>query len=177
MKAPCVSGHGRSPGARPEWTDEHLPDACGKDSAAHPQYEVCMKNSLLPGIRYAHSFAVPSSRPSPALHPESDDFAAMPEVFATGFVVGLLEWACIRAVNPHIDWPREQTLGTHIDVSHNAAMPPGLAIVAVVELVAVDGPKLTFSVEAHDGIDLISKGVHERLVVRRERNEVVPAQH
>jgi len=56
-------------------------------------------------------------------------------------------------------------------------MPPGSAIVAVVELVAVDGPKLTFSVEAHDGIDLISKGRHERLVVRRERNEVVPVQH
>ena len=56
-------------------------------------------------------------------------------------------------------------------------MPPGSAIVAVVELVAVDGPKLTFSVEAHDGIDLISKGMHERLVVRRERNEVVPVQH
>jgi len=133
-----------------------------------------MKNSLLPGIRYAHSFAVPASRPVPALHPESDDFAAMPEVYATGFVVGLLEWACIRAVNPHIDWPREQTLGTRIDVDHRAAMPPGSAIVAVVELVSVDGPKLTFAVEAHDGTDLISKGVHERLVVQRERNEVVP---
>ena len=134
-----------------------------------------MKNSLLPGIRYAHSFAVPASRPIPALHPESDDFATMPEVFATGFVVGLLEWACIRAVTPHIDWPREQTLGTHIDVDHCAAMPSGSAIVAVVELVAVDGPKLTFSIEAHDGVDLISKGMHERLVVQRARSEVVPA--
>ena len=54
-------------------------------------------------------------------------------------------------------------------------MPSGSAIVAVVELVAVDGPKLTFSIEAHDGVDLISKGMHERLVVQRERSEVVPA--
>jgi hypothetical protein len=45
----------------------------------------------------------------------------MPEVFATGFLVGLLEWTCIQAVNPHIDWPREQTVGTHVNVSHEAA--------------------------------------------------------
>ena len=34
--------------------------------------------------------------------------------------MGLLEWTCIRAINPHLDWPREQTVGTHIDVSHEA---------------------------------------------------------
>jgi len=93
----------------------------------------------------------------------------MPEVFATGFLVGFLEWACIKAINPHLDWPAEQTVGTHIDVSHEAATPAGLLVTATVELVAVEGRKLAFTVEAHDGADLISKGRHERFVIDKRK--------
>jgi len=114
---------------------------------------------------------VPSSKTVPALYPESEEFVAMPEVFATGFLVGLLEWACIRAVNPHLDWPQEQTVGTHIDVSHEAATPPGLEITVSVELLEVEGRKLVFAVSAHDGIDQISLGRHERFVINKERFE------
>lgn len=103
------------------------------------------------------------------LYPESEEFVVMPEVFATGFLVGFLEWACIKANNPHLDWPKEQTVGIHINVSHDAATLPGLEVTAIVELVKVDGRKLLFSVEAHDGIDLISKGQHERFVINKEK--------
>jgi len=128
-----------------------------------------MKKQLKPGIRYEHKFVVPTSKTVPALYPESPEFVAMPEVFATGFLVGFLEWTCIKAVNPHLDWPREQTVGTHIDVSHEAATPPGLEVTATVELIEVDGRKLVFAVEAHDGVDLISKGRHERFVINKEK--------
>ena len=92
----------------------------------------------------------------------------MPEVFATGFLVGFLEWACIKAIKPHLDWPKEQSVGIHINVSHEAATPPGLEVTAIVELIDVDGRKLVFSVEAHDEVDLISKGQHERFVIDKE---------
>lgn len=128
-----------------------------------------MKETLQAGIRYEHKFVVPISKTVPALYPESQEFVAMPEVFATGFLVGFLEWACIKAINPHLDWPKEQTVGTHINVSHDAATPPGLEVTATVELIKVEGRKLLFSVEAHDGIDLISKGVHERFVINKEK--------
>lgn len=128
-----------------------------------------MKASLKPGIQYVHTFMVPPSKTVPALYPESEEFVAMPEVFATGFLVGFLEWACIKAINPHLDWPREQTVGTHINVSHEAATPPGLRVTASVELIAVEGRKLVFAVEAHDGVDLISRGRHERFVINREK--------
>jgi len=128
-----------------------------------------MKETLKPGIRYEHRFVIPQSKTVPALYPESEEFAAMPEVFATGFLVGFLEWACIRAINPHIDWPQEQTVGTHIDVSHEAATPPGLEVTATVELTAVEGRRLVFNVEAHDGVDLISRGRHERFVINKEK--------
>ena len=128
-----------------------------------------MKDSLKPGIRYEHKFQVPSSKTVPNLYPESEEFVLMPEVFATGFLVGFLEWSCIKAINPHIDWPAEQTLGTHINVSHEAATPPGLEVTANVELIEIDGRRLVFRVEAHDGVDLISRGTHERFVVSREK--------
>lgn len=128
-----------------------------------------MKGTLKPGIKYQHKFVVPPSKTVPSLYPESEEFLSMPEVFATGYLVGFLEWSCIRAVNPHLDWPREQTVGTHIDVSHEAATPPGLEVTAAVELIDVDGRRLVFSVEAHDGVDRISKGRHERFVINREK--------
>ena len=131
-----------------------------------------MKETLQPGIRYEHRFVIPRSKTVPALYPESEEFAAMPEVFATGFLVGFLEWACIMAINPHIDWPQEQTLGTHIDVSHEAATPPGMEVTATVELIEVNGRRLVFAVQAHDGVDLISRGRHERFVINREKFNV-----
>lgn len=128
-----------------------------------------MKGSLKPGIEYTHTFRINKNKTVPALYPESEEFVAMPEVFATGFLVGFLEWACIKALNPHIDWPREQSLGTHINVNHLAATPPGFEVTAKVRLVEVDGRKLRFEVEAYDDVDLISKGEHERFVIDRKK--------
>ena len=128
-----------------------------------------MKETLKPGIKYELKYIVPESKTVPSLYPESEEFLAMPEVFATGFLVGFLEWSCIKAINPYLDWPREQTVGTHIDVSHLAATPPGLEVTASVELIEVEGRKLVFTIEAHDGVDLISKGRHERFVINKEK--------
>lgn len=127
-----------------------------------------MKDTLQPGIEFEFRFRIPASKTVPALYPEAPEFQAMPEVFATGFMVGFLEWACIKAINPHLDWPEEQTVGTHINVSHIAATPPGLEVTAKVKLLEVEGKRLLFAVEAHDGIDLISQGTHERYLINRE---------
>ena len=52
----------------------------------------------------------PQSKAVSAHNPESGEFVAMPEDSATGLLVGFLEWACIKAINPHFDWPQEQTV-------------------------------------------------------------------
>ena len=124
-----------------------------------------MKETLRKGLTFDFSFRVPENKTVPHLYPESPEFQQMPEVLATGFLVGLFEWACIRFVNPHLDWPREQTVGTGVNFSHLAATPPGFTIVIQGELREVHGKKLTFSLKAHDGIDLISEGTHERFVI------------
>lgn len=128
-----------------------------------------MKETLKPGIEFTHTFTLSRSKTVPALYPESEEFLAMPEVFATGFMVGLIEWACIKAINPHLDWPKEQTVGIHIDVSHVAATPPGFDVTTKVKLIEVNGRKLIFDVEAHDGADLITQGRHERFIINKEK--------
>jgi fluoroacetyl-CoA thioesterase len=124
---------------------------------------------IKPGIEYTHSFVVSQTKTVPALYPESEEFVAMPNVFATGFLVGFIEWACIRAINPYLNWPHEQTVGVHIDVNHVAATPPGLEVTAKVRLVKVAGKRLLFDVEVYDEVELISQGKHERSIIIKEK--------
>lgn len=128
-----------------------------------------MKDSLKPGLAFSFQFEVPENKTVPHLYPESAEFGAMPEVFATGFMVGLIEWACIDAVNPHLDWPREQTVGIDVKLSHLAATPPGFTVTVNGTLEKVEGRKLTFSIVADDGVEKISEGTHERFVIDGEK--------
>jgi len=128
-----------------------------------------MKPSLQPGLTFQFKFTVPESKTVPHLYPESELFQDMPAVLATGYLVGLMEWACIEALRPHLDWPREQSLGTHVNFSHLAATPPGLTITVNVRLDKIEGRKLSFTLSAHDGVDLISEGTHERHVIDAQR--------
>ena len=123
-----------------------------------------MKATLKPGLTHRFTYQVPQNKTVPHLYPEVADFQAMPEVFATGFMVGLMEWTCMQLLAPHLD-PGEGSLGVHIDVSHTAATPPGLTVTVDAECLAVDGPRITFKVKAHDGVDLIGEGRHQRFVV------------
>ena len=59
----------------------------------------------------------------PSLLPESPEFQQMPLVLATGYMVGLFEWACIRGINPYLDWPREQSVGIGVNLSHVCRHP------------------------------------------------------
>ena len=128
-----------------------------------------MRDTLRPGLRHTFTYRVPESKLVPALYPEATEFQAMPRVFATGFLIGLVEWTCIQAVNPHLDWPREQTVGTRVDVSHTAPTPPGKDVVVEVELTAVDGRRLVFRVSAKDDAAAVCEGTHERFVVDAEK--------
>jgi fluoroacetyl-CoA thioesterase len=127
-----------------------------------------MKPTLRRGLTHRFQFAVPATKTVPQLYPEVAEFQSMPAVFATGFMVGLMEWTCMQLMAPHLD-PGEGSLGVHIDVSHTAAIPAGLTVTVDSECLAVDGPRVTFAVKAHDGIDSISEGRHQRFIVVWEK--------
>jgi fluoroacetyl-CoA thioesterase len=75
-----------------------------------------------------------------------------------------MEWTCTQLLAPHLD-PGEGSLGVHVDVSHLAATPAGMTVTVDVECAAITGQRVTFNVKAHDGLDLIGEGRHERFVV------------
>ena len=129
-----------------------------------------MRPTLAPGLEHELRFTVPVNKTVPHLYPESAGFAAMPEVFATGFMVGLVEWACIDLIAPHLD-EGEMSLGVHVNLSHDAATPPGLEVTVRVRLDEVEGRRLGFAAEAHDGVNRICAGRHHRFVVNRARFE------
>jgi len=123
-----------------------------------------MKPSLKAGLKHRFAYTVPMNKTVPFTYPEAPEIASMPKVFATGFMIVLMEWACVQLITPHLD-AGEGSLGTHVDVSHLAATPPGFTVTVDVECTKVDGRKLAFHVRAHDGVDLIGEGRHERVVV------------
>jgi len=123
-----------------------------------------MKPTLVAGATHRFTYRVPENKTVPDLFPEARDFQIMPHVFATGYMVGLMEWACMDLIRPHLE-EGEGTLGTLIDVNHTAATPPGLTINVDVECLEVKGKWSRFKVKAHDGVDVIGEGFHERYAV------------
>ena len=128
-----------------------------------------MRDTLQPGLKFTFEYEVPEGRTVPSLLPESPEFRQMPRVLATGYMVGLFEWACIRAINPHLDWPREQSVGIGVHLSHVAATPPGLTVTIEGELITREGKRLEFALRGHDGVELISEGTHQRYIIDAER--------
>jgi len=128
-----------------------------------------MHPDLKPGLRSRFEYTVPPEKTVPHVYHEFAEFQQMPAVFATAFLVGLIEGTCQKAMVPYLDWPREQSLGTLVNFTHIAATPPGMTVTVEAEVIAVEGRLVRFRARAHDGRDLISEGTHERVVIDAER--------
>jgi len=128
-----------------------------------------MSQTLKEGMAFEFAYTVPAAKTVPHLFPEFSEGKTMPEVLATGFLVGLLEFTCIKFINPHIDWPRQQTVGIGIHLTHTAATPPGFTVTVKGRLEKAEGRKLAFALEAHDGVDSICKATHERFIIDAEK--------
>lgn len=127
-----------------------------------------MKPTLQPGIKASFSYTVPEEKTVPHVYAESAEMQAMPHVFATGFMIALMEWTCVKALAAHLD-DGEGSVGVHVDVSHAAATPPGFTVTVDVECTEVTGRKVWFHVRAHDGVDMIGEGYHQRFIVEWNR--------
>lgn len=86
-------------------------------------------------------------------------------VFATPFLVGLMEQAAIAAVASAMQ-PGEGTVGTKVDMSHLAATPVGMNVKARAELVEIAGKRLIFNIEAFDEVERVGECRHERFLLK-----------
>jgi fluoroacetyl-CoA thioesterase len=89
-------------------------------------------------------------------------------VLATPVMINVIEAAALAAVE-HLLPAGHQSLGIQLDVSHVAATPVGLRVIATAEVVGVEGRTITFRVEARDEVETIGGGTHQRVVVSVER--------
>lgn len=128
-----------------------------------------MRNTLHVGDQFTFEYVVGKDKTVPHLYPESEEYRNMPEVFATGFMVGLLEWCCIEALRPHLE-EGEGSLGTHICTSHCAPTPPGMKVTVLAICTEIrDGNNIFWDVTARDELDIIAEGQHGRHIINTER--------
>ena len=90
------------------------------------------------------------------------------KVLATPVMVMLLEEAALKTVEDSLP-AGQQSVGTRLDISHIAATPVGMKVVAHAEVTKVEGRKVTFGAWAEDETELIGEGTHERIIVDLER--------
>lgn len=89
-------------------------------------------------------------------------------VFSTPYMIALMEEASQRSVAPHLE-EGQSTVGTKLSVSHEAASPVGMKVWAESKLIEIDGRRLVFEVRAFDECGLIGQGIHDRVIVRKQR--------
>lgn len=90
------------------------------------------------------------------------------DVLSTPMLIQLIEQAAMNCVGPMLG-PDDITLGTNIELAHIAATPVGMIIRTEVEVVGLDGRRVTFAISAFDEREKIAEGTHERYITERSK--------
>ena len=85
-------------------------------------------------------------------------------VFATPMMISLMEKTSQMSVKPYLEAGQE-TVGTHVDVSHDSAVPVGRKVWCESEVIDVDRRKITFKVAVYDDNGIVGQGTHERFII------------
>ncbi len=121
-----------------------------------------MKSSLQPGVRAEARHRVVSQNLLSSLMPGA------PPVFATPWMLCVMETAAAEAIAPHLD-AGEASVGYGFEFQHLAPTPAGMTVVATAEITKVEGNMVTLSIEARDDLEVIGKGTHVRAVIELAR--------
>ena len=98
------------------------------------------------------------------------DFAydGMPQILCTPWLIWFLEHAARNAVLPLLE-PGESTVGVVLNVEHLAATPLAAEVVCRARVFYVDGPLISFQIEAYDEHEEIARGMHKLRVIEAAR--------
>lgn len=91
-------------------------------------------------------------------------------VFGTPFMCALMENAAQTALQSFLE-EGKGSVGTHLDVSHDAPTPVGMTVWAEAEITAVseNGRMVDFAVKAWDEKGPIGSGTHTRAIISNEK--------
>ncbi len=116
-----------------------------------------MKESLAAGLTTTTRIIVDDSRTISFM---GDDG----RVYATPELVRDIEMTCRELLLEQID-EGQDSVGTHIDVSHIAATPIGMWVDITVTVKTLDGRAVSFEISARDPLEQICRGSHTRFIV------------
>lgn len=105
--------------------------------------------------------------PTEAKHAVEFAGDGMPAVVSTPNLVGFLERTARETIAPHLE-ADERSVGIELDIRHLAPTPVGQVIHCTARVIAVDGSKISFQIEARDAHEVIVRGLHKRAVIRTE---------
>jgi fluoroacetyl-CoA thioesterase len=125
-------------------------------------YSKNMKPTLVVGLKTELQHRVVTEELLSSVYPGG------PPVLATPFLLGLMEQAAARAIQPYLD-PGEASVGYGFEFHHLAPTPVGATVVATAEVTAVEKNLVTFAIEARDHADVVARGTHVRAVIDMER--------
>ncbi|MGC2694800.1 MAG: thioesterase family protein [Candidatus Angelobacter sp.] len=89
---------------------------------------------------------------------------ALPPIYSTPNMIGLMEWAAANALLPHCD-EGEISVGTAINIEHRAPTTIGARVKAEAVLESNAGRFYVFRVTAHNGAAEIGRGTVTRAFV------------
>ena len=91
-------------------------------------------------------------------------------VFGTPYMCAMMENAAMSALQSFLE-EGQGSVGTHLDVSHDAPTPVGMQVWAEAEITAVseNGKMITFAVSARDERGPIGSGTHTRAIIKNEK--------
>ncbi len=84
--------------------------------------------------------------------------------FATPAMIALMENASVAAIQKYLD-AGQTSVGIEVNIKHLAATPVGMRVRARSEVTAVDGRRVSFTIEAWDDKEKIGEGTHARMIV------------
>jgi predicted thioesterase len=90
------------------------------------------------------------------------------DVVSSPAIIGYLEMACHHVMDPHFD-DGEASVGVGFSLRHVAAAFPERPMDVKAELIARDGKRFTFRVEAKQDGRTVMTGEHERALVELDR--------
>jgi fluoroacetyl-CoA thioesterase len=90
------------------------------------------------------------------------------DVLSTPMLLQLIEAAAVQCLAPLLA-EGEVSLGSYIDLTHLAPTPVGFIVRTEVEIIGVNGRRVSFAVAAFDEREKVAEGTHERYVIDRSR--------
>ncbi len=90
------------------------------------------------------------------------------DVLSTSMLVQLVESAAVHCIAPALE-DGQVSLGTHVDIAHHKPVPVGFIVRTEVEVVMIDGPRVSFAVQVFDEQEAVAEGTHERYVIEKAK--------